>query len=145
MKYSFELMLNKPRAEAWKGFSDPANLSKWQPLLVKIEQLEGNSAQPGSVAKLTFKNGEREYSLIEKITNCIEPERLDQLYQNEFADNTIKNSFMETGNNKTRWKVDVEFTFKTIAMRLIGPFVKKRFVANTQRDMERFKAFIENK
>ena len=143
MKYSLETTIDKPRAEVWKIFDDPNNMEKWQPSLVKIERLAGIAGQPGSVAKLSYKTGEREFSLIEKVTHRQEPERLDGIYENEFADNSIKNTFLEKGLNETLWKVEVEFKFKTILMRLISPFVKKRFVANTQRDMERFKALVE--
>lgn len=144
MKYRLELTLQKPRAEVWRIFDDPNNMDKWQPTLTKIERLEGVAGQPGSVAKLTFKNGDREFSLIEKVTYRAEPERLDGMYENEFADNAVKNTFLERGSNETLWKVEVEFKFKTLAMRLIGPFVKKKFVANTQRDMDRFKTLVES-
>ena len=144
MKYKLELTLQKPRAEVWRIFDDPNNMDKWQPTLTKIERLEGVAGQPDSVAKFTFKNGDREFSLIEKVTFRAEPERLDGVYENEFADNAVKNTFLERGSNETLWKVEVEFKFKTLAMRLIGPFVKKRFVANTQRDMDRFRALVES-
>ncbi len=144
MKYSLELTLNKPRTEVWKIFDDPNNLNKWQPSLAKIERLEGMARQPGSVAKLTFKNGEREFTLIEKITVRAEPERLEGVFINEFADNPIKNTFLEKGPNETLWRVDVEFKFKTVVMMLIGPLMKKRFVGNTQRDMDRFKVLVES-
>lgn len=144
MKYKLELIINKPRAEVWQVFDDLNNMDKWQPTLTKIEQLEGTAGQTGSVAKLTFKNGDREFSLIEKVTFRSEPERLEGVFINEFADNPVRNIFLEKGANETLWRVDVEFRFKTALMRLIGPFVKKRFVANTQRDMERFKTLVES-
>ena len=144
MKYKLELTINKPRAEVWKIFDDPNYMDKWKPSLIKVERLEGTAGQPGSIAKLTFKNGEREFSLIEKVTYRAEPEHLDSVFENEFADNPVKNTFLEKGMIETLWKVDVEFKFKTILMRIVGPFVKKRFVANTQRDMERFKTLLES-
>lgn len=144
MKYILELTIDKPRTVVWKFFDDPNNMEKWQPSLVKIERIAGTAGQPGSVSKLIYKSGEREFSLIEKVTHRQEPERLDGVYENEFADNSIKNTFLEKGMNETLWKVEVEFKFKTVLMRLIGPFVKKRFAANTQRDMERFKTLVES-
>ena len=85
MKYKLELTINKPRAEVWRVFDDPTKLDQWQPSLIQTEQLEGIAGQPGSVTRLTYKNGEREFSLFEKITHRAEPERLDQLYQNVHA------------------------------------------------------------
>jgi uncharacterized protein YndB with AHSA1/START domain len=143
MKYALELTINKPRAEVWRIFDDPNNMDKWQPSLTRTERLEGTAGQPGSVAKLTYTSGEREYSLIEKVIHRQEPERHESVYVNEFADNTIKNTFLDRGGNETLWKVEVEFKFKTRLMNLVSPFVKKRFVANTQRDMDRFKTLVE--
>ena len=144
MKYALELILDRPRAEVWRIFDDPDNMEKWQPTLVKFERLSGMAGQPGAVARLTFKNGDREFSLIEKVTFRAEPERLEGVYENEFADNFVKNTFLEQGQNHTLWKVEVEFRFKTLLMRILSPFVKKRFVASTQRDMDRLKALVEN-
>jgi hypothetical protein len=144
MKFKLELPINKPRVEVWKKFDDPNNMNKWQPTLVNFERLSGMAGQPGAIAKLTFKNGDREFSLTEKVTFRAEPERLDGVYENEFAENVVRNTFLEQGQDSTLWKVEVEFKFKTFLMYIIGPFMKKRFVASTQRDMERFKELAEN-
>jgi hypothetical protein len=48
-----------------------------------------------------------------------------------------------TGENETLWKMEVEFIFKTLLMKIVGPFAKKNFVKRTERDMERFKEFVE--
>jgi hypothetical protein len=144
MKYNLELPIHKPRAEVWRLFDDPANMNKWQPSLINIERIDGTAGQPGATSKLNYKSGEREYSLIEKVTFRAEPERLDGLYENEFAENVVKNTFLEQGKDVTLWKVEVIFKFKTLFMKILGPLRKKNFVIRTQRDMERFKALAEN-
>jgi uncharacterized protein YndB with AHSA1/START domain len=143
MNYRLELILDRPRAEVWKIFDDPDNMNKWQPSLVKLERVSGTAGRPGSVTALTFKNGDREFSLTEEVTFRAEPERLDGFYENVFAKNFVHNTFLEHDKDHTLWKVEAEFQFKTWFMRVISPFVKKRFVASTQRDMERFKALVE--
>jgi hypothetical protein len=65
------------------------------------------------------------------------------MYENDFANNTVKNTFIEQGNSQTLWVVETEYKFKTIFMRILGPIMKKNFVARTQRDMERFKEMLE--
>ena len=143
MKFKLELPINKSRAEVWKLFDDPTNMRKWQPSLIKVENLTGTAGQPGATSKLTYKSGEREYSLIEKVTFRAEPERLDGLYENEYAENVVKNTFFEQGQDATLWKVEVVFKFKTLFMKVLGPLRKKNFVIRTERDMERFKALAE--
>ena len=69
---------------------------------------------------------------------------LDGVYENDFADNIVRNTFMEQGNDQTLWQVETEYKFKTLIMRILGPLLKKNFVARTRRDMERFKEMLEH-
>lgn len=143
MKFKLELPIDKPRPEVWQAFDNPENMKKWQPSLTSIERLSGTQGQPGSVSKLTYKENEREFALIEKVIHREELQRLDGVYENNFADNTIKNTFIEQGD-QTLWVVDTEFKFKTLIMRILGPLAKKNFVARTKKDMERFKEIVES-
>jgi hypothetical protein len=69
---------------------------------------------------------------------------LDGAYENNFADNIVRNTFIEQGLDKTLWAVETEFAFKTLLMRILGPLMKKNFVARTQKDMQRFKEMVES-
>lgn len=144
MKFRLELTINKPRAEVWKVFDNPDNMSKWQHSLTKFELVSGTQGQPGAISKLTYEERGREFSLIEKVTYRDEPNRFDGVYENEFTDNPVRNTFIEQGEKATLWVVDTEFKFKTFTMKWLGPLLKKNFVRRTQRDMERFKEFAES-
>jgi hypothetical protein len=145
MKFSLELPIKKSRAEVWKIFDHVENMKKWQPSLVRFEHISGRPGQPGAVSKLTYAEGknQKEFSLIEKITYREEPSRFDGLYENDFADNVVRNTFVATSENETLWRMEAEFHFKTLIMKLIGPLMKKNFVRRTERDMERFKKLVE--
>ena len=143
MKFKLELPINKPRAEVWKAFDNVENMKKWQPALVSFENISGTPGQPGAVSKLTYEEGGREFSLIEKITHRDEPNRFEGVYENNFADNIIRNQFIEQAKDQTLWVTETEFKFKTLLMKIVGPLMKKNFVARTQRDMERFKEVAE--
>ena len=143
MKFKLELPICRSRIEVWKAFDNPENMKTWQPSLVKAERLSGTAGQPGSVSKLTYKQNEREFSLLEKVTTREEPDRLDGIYENEFANNTISNVFIDQGDDQTLWIVETEYKFKTLVMKILGPAMKKNFVKRTQKDMERFKEMVE--
>lgn len=143
MKFTLELLINKPRVEVWKAFDNPKNMYRWQPSLIAVESLSGTPGQPGAVSKLTYQANEREFSLIEKVIYRDEPNRLDGVYENNFADNTVRNTFIEKSREQTLWVVETTFKFKTLIMQVMGPLMKKRYVARTQKDMERFKAMVE--
>jgi len=143
MKFKLELTINKPRSEVWQVFTAPENMSKWQPTLTKTELLSGTQGQPGAVSKLTFEESGREFSLIEKVTVRDEPNQFDLIYENEFTDNPMHNIFHEQNGSVSLWVVEAEFKFKTIMMKLLGPFLKRNFIRRTQKDMDRFKEFVE--
>ena len=145
MKFKLETSINKSRAAVWKAFDNIENMKKWQPSLISFESINGTPGQPGAVSKLTYEEGGREFSLIEKITYREEPHRFDGVYENNFADNIIRNQFIEQGRDQTLWVTETEFKFKTLLMKIAGPLMKKNFVARTKRDMERFKEVAEGK
>lgn len=144
MKFTLQLLINGSRPEVWNAFDNPENMKKWQRSLVSFETISGIQGQPGAVSKLTYKEKEREFSLLERVTDREELHRLDGVYENNFADNTVRNTFLEQGKGQTLWVVETEFKFKTLFMRILGPIMKKNFVLRTQREMERFKEFVEN-
>jgi len=144
MKFKLELTINKSLAEVWEAFDSAENLKKWQPTLKEHELVSGTSGQPGAVSTLTYEEKEREFALTEKIILHEEPNRLDAIYENDFTDNTNKNTFIEQEPNKTLWVLEAEYKFKTTAMKIVGTLKKKNFVARTQRDMENFKEFVED-
>jgi hypothetical protein len=145
MKFKLELPIDKPRSEVWKAFIDPEKLKVWQPSLIKAEPVSGTPGQAGAMSKLTYKENEREFSLTEKITQRHEPSSLHQLYENQFAGNTIKNTFIEQGSHQTLWITETEYKFNTLIMRILGPLMKKNYVARAQKDMERFRKFVESR
>ena len=144
MKFKLEVTINKPRSEVWEMFATPENMNKWQISLAGIELVSGEPGRPGAVSTLKFEEGGREFSLIEKVIQRVEHQQLDILYENEFTDNPVKNTFIEQGENKTLWIVESEYIFKTFAMKLLGPFTKKNFVRRTQKEVDRFKDLAES-
>ena len=144
MKFTVQLPIHKSRLEVWKAFDNPDNMKKWQPSLISFDRISGAQGQPGAVARLTYEENGRQFALIEKVTYREEPQRLDSVYENDFADNIVRNKFIEQGNDQTLWVVETEYKFKTLIMRILGPIMKKNFVARTQKDMERFKEIVES-
>ena len=144
MKFRLELPINKPRAEVWKTFDNVENMKKWHPSLISFEPVSGTPGQPGAISKLTYNEGGREFALIENITYRDEPSAFDGVYENKFANNIVRNKFIEQGKEQTLWVMENEFVFKTLLMKIMGPIMKKNFVTRTQRDMERFKELAES-
>lgn len=143
MKYKLELLIHKTRSEVWNAFSDSGTMKKWQPALMRIELISGTTGHPPAVSKLTYEENEREFSLTEKVMYRDEPNRFESVLENDFAVNTINNIFIEQGRDQTLWVAETKYKFKTLLMKVVGPLLKKKYVARSQRDMERFKEMVE--
>ncbi len=143
MKFKTELSINKPRLEVWKFFSDRENIKLWQPTLTKIEPISGVQGQRGAESKWIYKESRGEFSLIEKVLRCEEPNLYESLFENAFASNMVKNIFTEQGNDETLWTVETEYKFKTFLMKMLGPLFKKNYVTRSQREMKQFKEMVE--
>lgn len=143
MKYKLEILIDKPRAEVWKLFCDHEKINLWQPSIIKIEPVSGRAGGPGVVSKWIYKANEREYSLTEEVLSYEEPDRFESVFENEFAENTVDNRFSERGRDQTLWVAETKYKFKTLLMIMLGPFMKKRYMARSKRDMERFKEMLE--
>ena len=144
MKFTLELPIHRTRAEVWKSFDTPENMKKWQPTLHSLERISGIQGQPGAVSRLTYEENGRQFTLIEKVTYREEPKRLDSVYENDFAENIVRNTFVEQRSDQTLWVVETEYKFRTLIMRILGPIMKKNFMVRTQKDMQRFKEMVEN-
>ena len=143
MKFKIELTINKHLEEVWKAFDSSESLKEWQPTLKSIELISGSPGKSGAESILTYEENEREFSLTERIILREEPDRFDGIYENEFSDSFIKNTFIEKGASETLWVSETKFKFKTLLMKIIGPLMKRNFVRRTYRDMERFKELAE--
>lgn len=142
MKFKLELLINKPRSDVWKFFTDAENIKLWQPSLQGIETISGTPGQPGTVSKWTYQESEREFSLTETILEQDEPTRFEHQFENQFATNTVNNQFIAVDNG-TLWTIETTYTFKTLLMKIMGQVLKKKYVARSQMEMERFKEAIE--
>ena len=143
MKFTLVLPIARSRPEVWKAFDNIENMKIWQPTLIKFDIISGTAGQLGAVSRLTYAEGKREFFLTETVTQRAEPDRFDGFYENDFAVNTINNTFIAISDNETLWKMEVEFKFKTLLMKVVGPLMKKNFVARSEKDMARFKKFVE--
>ena len=143
MKYRLEILIHESRTEVWNLFCDYEKIRLWQPSIIKIEPVSGRMGQIGAVSRWIYKANDREYFLTETILSREEPSHFENVFRNEFAENSVNNVFTEQGMNQTLWVTETEYKFKTLLMFILGPFMKNRYVVRSKRDMERFKELAE--
>jgi uncharacterized protein YndB with AHSA1/START domain len=144
MRYQLELEINAPRERVVKLFLDPDNLQRWQPDLVRFEQIgSGAPRAVGAKSKQVHRMGKREFEMIETITVYSPPEEFAATYEAEGVCNLISNRLTETADGTTRWVLNSHFKFSSLMMKLMALLLPGMFKKQTLTFMQRFKEFAE--
>lgn len=145
MKYTVDIVIDKPVDEVITLFDDPDGLMQWMEGLEKFEHLEGTPSEVGAKSRLHFKMGKREIEMIETITVKNLPEEFGGTYEADGVFNTNMVRFKPVGSNQTRMSMDTEFEFQNLMMKLMGFFMPGAFKKQTKKNLEAFKAYAEGK
>lgn len=128
--------------QVWRRFDDAAQLRRWQPALLRVEQLDGTPGQVGARARLTYREGGRDIVLIETVEERHAPTRYRCRYETALMESWIDNQFIGEAPGVTRWRVVQTTRFRGL-MWLLGPLTRPITVRKFREDMARFKALAE--
>lgn len=143
MKYTQEIIINKPIKEVVALFDNPNNLYEWMEGLQKFEHLSGTPGEPGAKSKLLFKMGNREIEMIETITVRDLPTEFSGTYEANGVFNIQKNKFISIADNQTKHVTENEFQFKGVMMKLMGFLMPGAFKKQSYKYLKAFKTFAE--
>ena len=143
MKYTNEVIINRPIEKVVALFDDPDSLAKWQPGFVSLEPISGIPGEAGSKSKLTYKMGKRTVEMIETITFRNLPETFQGTYEANGVWNEVKNYFEPLTENQTRYWTENEFKLKGM-MKIMGWMMPGMFKKQSQKYLDLFKTYVEN-
>jgi hypothetical protein len=144
MRYSTEILIEKPIEEVIQKMGSVENMKHWQEGLVSTEHISGVPKKFGAKMKLNFDFGNRKMELIETITKHEYPKEFHATYHTKGIRNIQQNYFESTPKGYTKWVCKNEFeptNFKMNAMLLLMP---RAFKKQTNIYMKNFKNFVEN-
>ena len=145
MKYEHEITIDVPLETAVQLFDTPDNEKYWRPEPISMEPLSGTPRQVGAKTRLKYKIGRREMELVETITARNLPEEFSGTYDADTMVNTIRHSFSSLGPEKTLYKTEVHYTFKSLMPKIMALLMPGFFKNQTYRYMKMFKDFAESK
>ncbi|MCF8235930.1 MAG: SRPBCC family protein [Bacteroidales bacterium] len=143
MRYTTEVIIEKPLEEVVSLYQDTDNMKKWQPELVDYKIESGRPGEEGSVAILRYKMGKREVDMKETITLKNPPHEYNAVYEAKNVYNLMQNRFEKVGMDSTRWIAISDFKFKGL-MAIVAPIIKSVFKKQTAKSLHQFKRFVEN-
>ncbi|MEV6238054.1 SRPBCC family protein [Lentzea sp. NPDC051838] len=138
MKFTKEIVLNKPIEQVRVLTSDPAHLHHWQPDLVGIAQHSETPGAPGSTATLTY----RRFRLHETVLAATADERTSR-YETRGMVHTITNRYSAIDASTTRLVSDSEIELAGL-LKLGRKILEKSLREQSERNLDNFKAYIDN-
>lgn len=143
MKYTSEIIINKPIAEVINKLDSKENMKHWQRGLVGVEDLEGVPGQVGAKMKINYQMGKRKMEMIETITKNEFPNDFHAIYDVKGVHNIQRNFFEAIDENTTKWTSHSEFQFKSLGMKVFGFLMPGAFKKQSMKYLNDFKNFVE--
>lgn len=143
MKHKTEILIDADLATVWRMFDDPENMTKWQPTLKSFAHKSGTPGQPDAVSELIYDENGRQVIMLETITARRDASFMGGTYESDWGSVVIFNLFEETNDGKTRWTSNLNYQFRGL-MKLMAFFMRKSICNRSDRDMNRFKLFVES-
>jgi len=144
MTYTCEVTIDAPVQKVSKAFLDPEGVYQWMEGLESAELLEGEAGKRGAKTKLTFRNKNRTFSMVETIWENNLPEAFSTSYVMGAVTNNMTIRFQKIDENRTRYLSEQEFIFRNFGMKLMGWLAPGLFKKQTLKYMKAFKAYVES-
>ncbi|HMC99120.1 MAG TPA: SRPBCC family protein [Ferruginibacter sp.] len=146
MKFTCSTEINLPINRVTSLFFDPDNLKYWQEGFISYDHIRGIPGEPGAKSKIILEHRNKRMELIETIIFKNLPYEMDALYEHKHMVNTLANRFILIDKNKTRYEAHVEYMkFHGLVPRLMAFFMPLMFKRQTQKWVNRFKEFAEER
>ena len=144
MKFTTEVIINKPIELVAKYFADPQYLESYQDGFLRKVHVSGEVGQEKAVSMLYYKQGKGEMELEETILIQKLPEQFKGHYHHKHMDNTMEVRFTAIDKNTTRYESDINYTaFRGIMPKMLSIFGKSMLRKQGQKWLDNFKIFVE--
>ena len=143
MKYTTEIIIEKPIEEVIRKMDSVDNLKHWQEGLVSTEHVSGVPGEMGSTMRMSYDFGKRKMDLVETITKQDFPNEFHATYTTKGMRNIQENYFESTSKGFTKWTTVNEFQPTTFAMNAMLFLMPSAFKKQTKKYMTYFKNFVE--
>ncbi len=137
MKYFAEQNIQLHRDRVVEILTDHRQRRHWQPGFQSMEPLDGAPGSIGATSLLNFKVGDRPFEMIETILAKDLPDSYTVSYVSDQSASISRNSFQETADGGTLWRVDMEIKLKGL-YGLLAMLRPASFRAQTQALMQSF-------
>ena len=142
--YTVAIDLSVPREKViGLLFDEPSDLKHWQKGFISYTPVSGEYGKMGSKSLLKYKQGKRDFDLIETVKIMNLPDEFCATYESKGFWNETKNTFEEVDDKNTRWTMQCQVKLSGF-MKLVGFFMPGSFRKQSQEMADDFKKYAES-
>lgn len=144
MKYSNEVVIQKPLSKVLELFDNSENMFEWMEGLKKVTPLTKEQGKVHSKMEMYFELGKRKMHIVETILEKNLPQKMCFEYKSIGMKNWVEIQFQEIDEQQTKYISENKFEFKGLFW-LMQFFMKNTFIKQSQKYLNDFKTFAEKK
>jgi ligand-binding SRPBCC domain-containing protein len=143
MNFTNRIIINKPIVEVWNFYDNIDNMRKWLTGFQKFEHVSGVHGHPGAKGKHFYNEKGRTIILDEEILERHKYHQLKGKLSDPNMDCIFDTHFTDLHDGRTEMITSSDFTFKTLSMKLMTPFIRGSIKKRQDTDFLKLKNAIE--
>ena len=140
--YSVEVSIDKPLSETFAKFNDMSSMKEWIPEFDSVETVDLKEGITGSIYNITVDNNGEKIVMREKVLAYVKDEKVALYFDMEGVIKTDDFTFKRDGS-KTIIVLNSSYQAESYIYGCVLPYMKGVFKGVDQKNLDRFKAFIE--
>ena len=144
MKYTTEIIINKPVEKCFSALENLENMKHWQLGFENVEHISGIPRAIGSKIKLNYRFGKRKMSLEESVMAKEKNHCIHFNFNTKGLLNIQENFFEKIDKTTTKWICINEFIPTNFSARIMLFLMPKAFKKQSKKYLTDFKNFVEN-
>lgn len=144
MDYVRSIRVSAPRDTVVALYTDTASWNGWQPELLSVDVLEGAPPATGGRSRLTYRRGRGTIVMTESIELNDLPDQWNALYEAPGIHNVCETRFETVDAHTTLIEQRNVFRLSGF-MRVVGVLFRSSFPHETQKSLELFRAYVEQR
>lgn len=143
MKYTFDIIIDKPLDEVIEKFQDVDGLKHWMDGFQRVEHISGTPGKKDAESIFHFKHKNKDMQIREKILEEDLPQRIKFGYHSSMGYNEVETIFEKVGEDKVKLTSNNFFDLKG-AMKIFGWIMPGVFKKQSLKYMTNFKSYCES-
>lgn len=142
--FEVDIIINQPVDVVTEALTNPDNFPFWQTDLVKFEVIKGKAGEIGSLGHLHYSQKGKSYILEDKLIQCTPGEKYVSEVTGDALTAQVETLLIASGH-KTKMILKWSGKGKVLFLKIILPFIRRKMMRRTKKELEIFKELLETK